>query len=221
PSEDPYVVVKDGTFYLFYEDKHPDRHTFISVATSTDGIEWKVARKGAVRPTGTGWQEVIVASPIVALGPAGWIMLYEGCSSTLFTVNGGTIGYAVSENLLDWEQIPEPVFEGSGYLRYDWLIDYHWAHHIVPDDIIKDGEEYVMTYHGWSKWWGWQSGFATSSDLLSWRIPYDYPMSPLSTIMMARMEGEVRFYATTEKGVEFLRPLRGLTPEEARAAGLE
>lgn len=197
-SEDPYVVLHNGTFYMFFEDKSESPFRKIDLAISEDGEKWKVIERGVIQPSLEGWQSQDVSSPVVVQTDAGWLMLYEGRGPG----NWGKIGYATSEDLLHWDQREEPIFEGSP--------SYPWELYVVPDDVIYDGRQYVLTYHGCNKQSDWKSGIATSTDLLHWYRVNSFPIHPADTLMFAEFDSQVYLLAASKAGVKLYRPLRGI-----------
>jgi len=196
PSEDPYVILHDDMFFLFFEDKSEIPFRKINLATSDDGENWTVIKQGVIQPTNNSdWQSQDVSSPVVIETIDGWVMLYEGRGSG----NLGKIGYASSNNLLDWNKSETPIFEGS----------YPWANHVVPDDIIQEDEYYFLTYHGFSKKFGWQNGLAISTDFLNWRPVNSFPIHPTAS-MLIKINSQIYFFGVSDKGVEYYIPLKGV-----------
>lgn len=194
PAEDCYVIILDGIFYMFYEDKSQIPFQEIDMATSIDGQTWTVAKKGVVAPSGTGWQSQDVSSPVVFSSENGFTMLYEGRGGA----NPGKIGMAKSENLLDWTIRNDPVFHG----------DSRWAISAVPDDVLKVDGVYIMTYHGGIKDSIWASGLAVSSLQGRWLPVGERPLHTANTLMIGHIGQKYFFAAETSKGVYFFMPAK-------------
>jgi predicted GH43/DUF377 family glycosyl hydrolase len=178
-AEDPYVVLKDNIFYMFYEDKGEVPFRRINLAISEDATHWILLKKGILNPSPIGWQSQDVSSPIVIFNGEEWIMLYEGRS--LF--NHGEIGFATSKDLINWKKKSFPVFSGGNY----------WDNFAVPDDIFRYGDYYIMSYHGYNKRTGWQEGLLESTDLKNWKIFSQNPISNSDTIMFLRKDSGIGF----------------------------
>lgn len=196
PSEDPYVVIHNGTFYMFYEDKSEVPFRKIDMATSMDGKTWTVVKRGVVAPTGSGWQSTDVSSPVVFKSRYGFVMLYEGRGKG----NRGKIGIAESENLLNWKMRDEAVFDG----------DARWTQAVVPDDVMETDDGIILTYHGNLRDSVWASGLAVSKDRFTWTPMSDRPVHAANTVMMTHIHQHYRFVAETPKGVFFLIPAKSI-----------
>jgi predicted GH43/DUF377 family glycosyl hydrolase len=173
-AEDPYVILYNNTFYMFFEDKDEVPFRRISLATSQDAINWTVIKRGIINPSLIGWQSQDVSSPLVLQVDGGWVLIYEGRGSLKRgSLNQGKFGYAFSSDLINWKKKIFPIFSGGSY----------WDHHVVQDDIVQYGGNYIMTYHGYSKKYGWQSGLAVSKDLKKWETLTKDPISESDTVM--------------------------------------
>ena len=186
PSEDPYVVLHGGRLYMFYEDKSEVPFRKVDLASSTDGRHWEVLKRGVIQPTGSGWQSQDVSSPVVIRAKDNWVMLYEGRGPGI----SGRLGFATSRDLAGpWRQEESFTMGGQG----------GWDHNVVPDDVMRDGQRYVLTYHGKPKRSSiadrlcqkgriWQTGVAVSNDLRSWRRAGEFPLSSAATMMIMHHE---------------------------------
>jgi len=201
-AEDPYAVISEGEIYLFFEDKEEVPFRRVSLATSEDGIHWDIVKRGVINPVpDSSWQNIDVSSPVVVRCRDRWAMIYEGRGKN----SSGMIGYAVSTNLIDWSQEEEPVFKARAHA---WRS--HWDVYIAPDDVVYADGMFIMTYHGFGKRNGWQSGLAASRDLVNWNRVHDYPIHPSSTLMLMQRGRELLFIAGLNEtnDVRFWRPLR-------------
>lgn len=190
-AEDPYVIIYNNTFYMFFEDKEEVPFKRISLAKSSDGREWEIVKKGVLNPVLFGWQSQDVSSPIILRYDNNWIMLYEGRGF----FNQGKIGYATSNDLINWDKKCLPVFSGESY----------WDNHVVPDDIVLYKDNYILSYHGYDKKLeGWQSGLAISNDLKNWKILTEKPISDSDTIMMIKDESQINFIEEGDKEVNLI-----------------
>lgn len=189
-AEDPYVVLKDNTFYMFFEDKDEVPFRRISLAISQDAKNWTILKRGIINPNRFifGWQSQDVSSPLVFLNGDEWIMLYEGRGF----LNNGKIGYASSKDMVNWEKMNNPVFSGGSY----------WDNYVVPDDIIKDGNNYIISYHGYNKKTDWQSGLAISEDLKKWKVVQKEPISEANTVMIANLNNSIILLEESDKEIK-------------------
>jgi hypothetical protein len=161
PSEDPYVVVKDGVFYMFYEDKTevPDRHT--SLAISEDGINFHRIEFGVLAPIPEGgWQATSASSPVAILEGRDIAVLYEGYGYLPDgTKNQGQIGL-----YRNGSQQKKPVYTGSGQsFSYDQFV--------ASDDVVSVGGRYFISYHALQAGVRWTAAISASSDLVHWSRP--------------------------------------------------
>jgi len=193
-AEDPYVILYNNTFYMFFEDKDevPFRRT--SLATSQDARNWTVIKRGIINPNLIGWQSQDVSSPVVLQVDNGWVLIYEGRGSLKRgSLNQGKFGYAFSKDLIDWEKKKCPIFSGGSY----------WDNHVVPDDIIQYENNYIISYHGYNKKIeDWQSGLAISKDLKKWKTLTNDPISDSSTIMLSKDNLQIKFIEENDKEVK-------------------
>jgi len=189
-AEDPYIILYNNTFYMFFEDKEEVPFRRISLATSQDAKNWTILKRGIVNPNIfiLGWQSQDVSSPLVFLNGDEWIMLYEGRGF----LNNGKIGIAYSKDLINWGKKKNPIFSGGSY----------WDNYVVPDDIIKDGNYYLMSYHGYNKKTDWQSGLAISNDLKKWKVVQKEPISEADTVMIANLNNSIILLEEFDKEVK-------------------
>lgn len=190
-GEDPYVIYFNNNFYMFFEDKEEVPFRRISLATSKDGRNWEVAKRGVINPSKFifSWQHQDVSSPVVIQVNNGWVMIYEGRGF----FNQGKFGYAYSEDLINWNKKRCPIFSGESY----------WDYHVVPDDIIKHDNSYIMTYHGYNKKIGeWQSGLAVSNNLKYWKTLTKDPISESDTLMIFKEDTLLRILEEHDKEIK-------------------
>lgn len=97
PTEDPYVVLHDGTYHLWCEDKEgatsSSNKGVINHYTSPDGLAWTLENENALASS-EAWEAFDVASPVVWLEGDVWYMVYEGRS----TSSNGSIGIATADS---------------------------------------------------------------------------------------------------------------------------
>lgn len=190
-AEDTYLIIHNDTFYMFFEDKEEVPFRRVSLATSKDGRNWEVVKRGVINPSRFrfSWQHQDVSSPVVVRIEEGWVLIYEGRG--LF--NQGKFGYAFSKDLVNWKKKTYPIFSGGSY----------WDHHVVPDDIIFYNESYIISYHGYNKEIGdWQSGLAISNDLKHWETLTKDPISESETMMLNKNQSMLNFIEEKDKEVK-------------------
>ncbi|HBI43350.1 MAG TPA: hypothetical protein DDY78_10920 [Planctomycetales bacterium] len=118
----PSVVKVEGRFFMYYTRTKKDVVDRIDVATSTDGLKWKV--KGvALRPGEVGqWDSLSVGRPAVIFEDGLFKMWYDGRKDFPpgAPVKGvpksdksqRSVGYATSKDGLKWERYKaSPVFD--------------------------------------------------------------------------------------------------------------
>ncbi len=184
PSEDPYVVLDDGKFYIFYEDKSQDPPKTISLAVSENLNEWKII-PNVLKPSKKQWENKDVSSPLVFRNNGGWTMLYEGRGNDW----KGRIGMAHSSDLIKWDKLENYLLEQS---------ENQYAS-TVPDDILKLDTGYLLSYHHFKLGEGWINSLSFSSDISNWRRVNT--TLPKNTSMIVNLDGNIRFMGQSTKGI--------------------
>lgn len=172
-SEDPYLVLHNGLYYLYVEDKEAVPFRNIRLYTSPDFTTWTDV--GIVLDIGTGWEAEDVSSPVVWVEAGTFYMLYEGRASG----QGGAVGLATSTDGVNWTKSPSnPVITGVNP-SFGFNGAFKWATHLVPDDIRKIGNTYVLTSHPYLANQvatpGFFVGLSLSEDLINWTDPLGHP----------------------------------------------
>ena len=199
-SEDPYVIINNNIFYMFYEDKNEVPFRKINIAKSIDGINFDYLGT-AIEPTqGNSWDNIDVSSPVVIFDKINsrWIMLYEGRSKK----NRGAIGCAYSNDLINWDKKNDPVFIGGNknFLTM-YFSDYNF---LVPDDIVYKDNLYFLTYHASGHKRFWQSFIASSTDLLQWKRESKFPISANYAVMLFDNSNVLKFFIAKKEGIFFM-----------------
>ncbi len=194
-AEDPYLIRVVDTYYVYVEDKaNQGANGRIRRYSSSDCITWT----DDGQCTGLGDAQ----SPLVWIEDGTWYMLYEDYPSATPDIN-----LATSDDGMAWTP------DGSNPVMV--LGDTTWVQgDLVPDDLLKIGSTYYMTYHGYSTpTGGTRAGMAYSTDLTSWTdiagvIP---PMSPFTRIrtMMFCLDEHLTlfFYDEDDEGVNRAFPV--------------
>ncbi len=166
------TVLKDTTGYrLYYGGFNSLWKASIGLATSPDGIHWTKYSNNPVLVHGlsTGWDGDAVHSPCVIRDSAGmYQMWYSGTSH-----DTTAIGYATSSDGYTWvKHISNPIF----FTDKSNL----WESYLVTDSrVIKIGNTYHMFYFGAPGAYGYQIGYATSTDGLTWHRYLNNPIISL------------------------------------------
>ncbi|MDR2763375.1 MAG: glycoside hydrolase family 127 protein [Planctomycetaceae bacterium] len=167
----PYVVKKDGLFYMWYTvhskaQKKQERHTAAAVtqiafATSTDGINWKRMSDKPVLVATEKWENESVMCPVT-------IWDEEEKVFKMWYSAGGAYeptdrGYATSKDGLNWTKHKEPVFSGNRNDKNAWD---HWG--VAGGTVLKLKGEYYLFYIGYKTIDYAQTGMAKSKDGIVW-----------------------------------------------------
>lgn len=172
PSEDPYMVKKNGIYYLYVEKKDdlaPTLHAGIELFTSDNPYSGWVSQGVVLDKTiAESWESGDVSSPLVFIKDNTWYMYYEGRGhiegSGSIIGQGGAIGLATSSNGISWTRYSSvPLVSAS---QSNGMIK--WGQYIVPDDIFQVENRYFMTCHVYN---GvvFAGGLLVSDDLLTWK----------------------------------------------------
>ena len=162
-SEDPYLVKNGSTYYLYVEDKEDVPFRDIRLYTSTDFSTW--TDQGEVLGPGSGWEATDVSSPVVWVEGSTWYMLYEGRGAS----QPGAVGLATSANGTSWTKSgSNPVLVGTN-ATYSYA-GVTWGNAIVPHDIKKDFDTYILLFNGAKATdaFSFKPGIATATSLTSW-----------------------------------------------------
>jgi len=177
-AEDPYVVLVDGTYYLFAEDKADVPFRNIRRYHSSDFINWVddgdvFDIQGGGDPPG--WESGDVSSPLVWIEDGTWYLLYEGRGAGLL----GRIGLATSTDGYSWTRVSDSPVLTAPPDAWDGTAQ-------VPDDMVRVGEQYCMTYHGCNttKGVGFWTGLAYSTDRRNWTRSPSNPVAYPNTLML-------------------------------------
>lgn len=108
----PEVVIKDGTFYLYYWKQVPGKSGFqIHVATSENGYQFSEPANSLALPVGSegSWDSFTVETPRIFMENGMYYMVY--CGSDRHKDYPFSAGLATSGDLLRWEKYEgNPIF---------------------------------------------------------------------------------------------------------------
>lgn len=147
PSEDPFCVIHNDTYYLYVEDKSITPFKDIRLYTSQDLVTWE--DKGPVlNPSPEEWDSQDVSSPTIIIENGTWYMFYEGRGSGLYD-HPGAIGLATSSDGITWSKDENnPIITSFGMgMRFHKPPTVAFGRAIVPNDILKVNNRYFMTAH--------------------------------------------------------------------------
>ena len=158
------AVLKDGdTMRMWYSVGAADSLGLMVVifyATSVDGISWADIPEGTIFPGEPGsWDSRVRDTPWVLKDDEGYKLWYTGATA----VGSQTmdIGFATSENGINWDFYPEPVLRRGEGEAWDAL----W---VESPCVIYDDGIYRMWYTGFSRDWRGSIGYAESQDGINW-----------------------------------------------------
>lgn len=102
------IIKHDELYYMFYNAKEKDEGPWteqIGVATSSDLFHWgRYTGNPVLKVTKGAWDSRFVSDPCIVYNGGQWLMFYYG-----FDGRHAQDGCAVSEDLLHWEKIPDPI----------------------------------------------------------------------------------------------------------------
>ena len=172
-----HSVIKSGNiFRMWYSGGHSiESLGSIGYATSTDGIYWKrYSNKQVFKGTPESWEQGTVGIPSVLEDGNTLHMWYLGGANP----DGGTIGYATSQDGIHWDRHPSPVFQSKAG---GWYAD-----GIFPGAVIKESGIFKMWFSGATGSVSQSTptskggiGYATSPDGINWAV-YDNPATTSS-----------------------------------------
>jgi len=117
---DPYVIHREGWFYLFYLGQDRARRQRLGVARSSDGLRWQKLRTNPILEIGAygSFDDDALGEPAVWPGQGWYWMLYTGRD------RGGRrrLGLAQSRDGVSWRKLPM-VYAGAAPWNAEVLCD--------------------------------------------------------------------------------------------------
>jgi predicted GH43/DUF377 family glycosyl hydrolase len=105
----PWLLEHEGKFWDFYNAANGSIEQ-TGVATSTDMLTWfRYPGNPIVRNRAGGYDESFCSDPKIFRDGDHWVMIYFGVGS-----GGAHIMIAFSQDLLNWESHPEPLYKAGG-----------------------------------------------------------------------------------------------------------
>jgi len=151
------TVLFDGDMYHMWYAGYDCLNHRIGYAYSFDGIEWKKHPDPVLDlgPSGK-WDDYGVSHPTVLFDGTIYHMWYTGSDGST-----NRIGYATSDDPINWKKHPKPVLNPGRSGRWD--DDYVWG-----ATVLFDGSIYHMWYSG-NDGSNARIGYATSDDGIEWK----------------------------------------------------
>ena len=162
-----------------------------------------------VRKDSVQWQIKDVFNPAAVVRDGKVYMLYRAEDSVGVFNGTSRIGLAVSDDGLNFERLPVPVF----YPEHDHMLSLEWEGGVEDPRIVEDEQgTYYMTYTAYD---GTRTRLcmATSEDLIAWRKhgvvfrnvdpELELTLSFKSGLIVSRLEGE-RLVATKIRGLYWM-----------------
>ncbi|MCP4545972.1 MAG: hypothetical protein GY835_05840 [bacterium] len=161
---DPFVLVWDSQFWMWYQGISNSNEKLIGLATSIDGLNW--TKYGPVlNRSENGWDSSWLGGPCVLTVNDHLEMWYDGGDGS-----PPKLGLALSEDGINWSKYDDnPVMDGT-----------LWDQGVGDSHILKIGPLYHMWYQGNSPEPStYQVGYAYSDDGIHWSKRDDNPVLPL------------------------------------------
>ena len=158
PGGSVTVLISDSLFHMWYGRTDDSGDSIIGYATSQDGINWNIYPENPVLSPGVpgSWDELGVQQPSVLFDEQGFHMWYHSPTGS----GSFKIGYASSEDGIDWVKSDDPVllFGESG--TWD-------DSEVISPNVVKKDSVFHMLYQG-SNGQVSRLGYAVSDDGIVW-----------------------------------------------------
>ena len=164
------VLFEDGEYRMWYKgwSDHVPGFIGIGYASSPDGIHWQKYEDNPLdfKCEGTSWDTVFLSFEIIKKDTMYW-MWYTGVDKK---TNTRGVGFAWSEDGLNWTKHPNPVLKPGKEDEWD-------AVGIKRCTVHFDGFRYHMWYNGYDSIdWKGRVGYATSDDGFHWKKHFANPV---------------------------------------------
>ena len=152
----PTVIFEDSTYKMWYNgavSNFPSAASAIGFAASSDGINWKKYSQNPVLGPGTSnsWDKNGVGLSEVIHDSGYYRMWYEGSITNFHFGYMGGLGYAVSEDGINWKKYPGNPVMPSHFLSWSQGTPHN-------PSVIRNGNELRMWYSAFNN-----VGYATSN----------------------------------------------------------
>jgi sucrose-6-phosphate hydrolase SacC (GH32 family) len=164
----PVVIRRGGTYFMWYTGQARE-HSWIGLATSSDGARWERARADPVLSADQPWEKAAVMCPCVLWDESTQVyrMWYSGGEQ----YEPDAIGYATSADGRSWTKLARnPIFKAKP--------DVAWEHYKVTGcQVLRRGAWHYMFYVGFRDIDHAQIGVARSLDgITGWQR---HPANPI------------------------------------------
>ena len=169
----PVVIKQDGIYRMWYTGQinaaEDNGRSWIGYATSSDGVSWKRMSDQPVLSPEKAWEKVAVMCPHVIWD--GEAKLYKLWYSGGEQREPNAIGYATSPDGLAWTKYENnPIFKADPALEWE-------QNRVTGCQIIKENDDYLMFFIGFSNPYHAQIGVARSHDgITNWK---QSPLNPI------------------------------------------
>lgn len=167
----PSVVLKDGTYHLWYTGQANGRSR-IGYATSPDGKNWVRVQKEPVLVSEQPWEKVAVMCPHVLWSEKEKLFRMWYSAGEQYEPNA--IGYATSPDGINWTKLKRnPIFAANPESTWE-------KHKVTAAQVIERDGWFYMFYIGFENEHLARIGIARSRDgLTNWeRLPSNPIISP-------------------------------------------
>lgn len=142
-AEDPYLVKRNDTFFLYVEDKRDVPYRGIGLYISTNLNDWIFMGKALDLDALSPFEDQDVSSPTVVILNETFYLFYEARG----TASGGCICVATSQDGINFTRYSgNPIIGGTS--MGDNTI--RWANNLVPNEMLKINDVWYLFFHGWN-----------------------------------------------------------------------
>ena len=177
------VIYIDSVYKMWYVGDAGGSNKHVLYAESNDGFNWTRPLNHPVLYPGSpgSWDDLAVHPGAVIFEDGMYYMFYSGFSDPY---GRWDIGYAYSNDGINWTKHPTPVLYGTSGIEYQ----------IGPSSVIKVENTYYMYYYMRDLPY-FQIGLATSTDKINWQRFPNNPILSASQIW----EGNGVYYPSVVK----------------------
>ena len=175
----PFVWYEDKTYYLFYfgvtDVGYEKGEKTLNIATSNDLVSWTQYKNNPViAPFGNGFRRDAIWHPNIVKNENQYFLFFNA-SGIYNGIEEEFIGYAVSDNLMDWkvDDYNSPILVGSGK-NGSWDSSYRAG----DPSVFKYKDKWYMTFYSWDNFHT-QDGIAVTTEEsfpLGWKV---YEKNPI------------------------------------------
>ena len=175
----PFIWYENKTYYLFYfgvtDVGYEKGEKTLNLATSNDLISWtRYKNNPIIAPLGNGFRRDAIWHPNVVKNGNQYFLFFNA-SGIHNGIEEEFIGYAVSNNLMDWkvDDYNSPIMVGSGK-KGSWDSSYRAG----DPSVFKYKDKWYMTFYSWDNLHT-QDGIAVTTEEhfpLGWKV---YEKNPI------------------------------------------